>query len=189
MAMWDATAMFNQFRVKCSVAGKDDEYVLFTRIGRGTKRFTINNIFWGLLKSESKFDVGDLVKNSNNESFFLVAKSSSYRASKAELYKTNCFVNVVRLVDEYDGFEIVGKTEEVIKDNCLSVFEQVSAAMKLYDVGLLKTTSMRVLIPKDIEIKLLDRLYLNEEKYQVDDVDISSFPEFYYLQLSVDARG
>ena len=57
---FDATAMFNQFRTKCSVENKEDEFVLFTRIGRGTKRFTINNIFWGMLKYDSNFDVGDI---------------------------------------------------------------------------------------------------------------------------------
>lgn len=186
---WDATAMFNQFRTKCSVKNKEDEYVLFTRIGRGTKRFTVNNTFWGLLKSGSAFSTGDVVIDPDKNTYFLVAKAESYRAEKAELYKTNCTVKITRLVDQYDGYEVIGKEEEVVSEEALGVYEQVSANMKLYDLGLLKTTSMRVLMPMDVTIKLLDRLYLGADPYQVDDVNTSSFPSFYYLQLSVDTRG
>lgn len=186
---YDATAMFNQFRTKCSVENKEDEYVLFTRIGRGTKRFTVNNIFWGMLKYDSGFDVGDIIDDHKGNKYFLVAKVNSYRADKAELYKTNCTVRIVRLVDEYEGNDIVGQTEQVITDNQIATYEQVSARMKMYDLGLLKSTTVRVLIPKVANIKVLDRLILNGEKYQIDDVNKASFPNFYYLQLSVDNRG
>ena len=186
---YDATAMFNQFRTKCSVENKEDEYVLFTRIGRGTKRFTVNNIFWGMLKYDSGFDVGDIIDDHKGNKYFLVAKVNSYRADKAELYKTNCTVKIVRLVDEYEGNDIVGQTEQVIADNQIATYEQVSARMKMYDLGLLKSTTVRVLIPKVADIKVLDRLILNGEKYQIDDVNKASFQNFYYLQLSVDNRG
>ena len=75
------------------------------------------------------------------------------------------------------------------RDNILSVYEHVSARMKMYDVGLLKTTSMRILIPITVKVKLLDRVYLNGAKYQVDDIDTASFPQFSYVQLSIDNRG
>jgi hypothetical protein len=188
-ANFDATAMFNQFRVQCSVANKEDEYVVFTRIGRGTKQFTVNNVFWGILKSDSAFTVGDVVDDHRGNILFLVAKSDSYRADKAEFYRTNCEIKIARLVDEYEGTNVVGQTEEIISESTKGVYEQVSARMKLYDLGLLKSTTMRVLISKDVEVKLLDRIYLNNAVFQVDDVNISTFPEWYYLQLSIDNRG
>ena len=186
---FDATAMFNLFRTKCSVENKEDEFVLFTRIGRGTKRFTINNIFWGMLKYDSNFDVGDIVDDHKGNLYFLVAKVNSYRADKAELYKTNCKVKIVRLEDQYEGNDIIGQTESVIADNLLAVYEEVSARMKMYDVGLLESTTVRVLIPKTVDVKVLDRLYLNSEAYLVNNVNTSSFPGCYYLQLGADTRG
>lgn len=186
---FDVTAMFNQFRVKCSVENKEDEFVLFTRVGRGTKRFTVNNVFWGLLKYDSEYDVGDIITDPNGNKFFLVAKSNSYRADKAELYKSNCTVKVVRIENVYEGYEIAGEKETIIAENIIGTYERVSARMKMFDLGLLKTTTMRVLIPKVEDIKLLDRLYINDTPYQIDDIDTVSFPEFIYLQLSEDNRG
>lgn len=186
---WDATAMFNQFRVQCSVENKEDEFVVFTRVGRGTRQFTVNNVYWGMLKHDSAFVVGDIVDDHKGSLFFLVAKTDSYRADKAEFYKTNCNIKIVRLVDIYEETSVVGREEKVISEETHGVYEQVSARMKLYDLGLLKSTVMRVLIPKDSPVKLLDRVYLNEDKYQVEDVNTSTFPGFYYLQLSVDNRG
>lgn len=186
---WDATAMFNQFRVRCSVENKEDEFVVFTRVGRGTKQFTVNNVFWGMLKHDSAFTVGDIIDDHRGNTFFLVAKSGSYRADKAEFYRTNCDIKIVRLVDEYEETNVIGQIEETISESTQGVYEQVSARMKMYDLGLLKSTTMRVLIPKNTEVKLLDRIYLNGSTYQVDDVNISTFPQFYYLQLSVDNRG
>ena len=186
---FDATAMFNQFRLKCSVKDKEDEFVLFTRIGRGTKRFTVNNVFWGLLKYDSAFDVGDIVTDPKGFNYFLVAKSNSYRADKAELYKSNCTVKIVRLKDVYEGYEVVDQEEEMICEDTIGVYERVSARMKLFDLGLLKSTTMRVLVPKIEGVKLLDRLYINEKAYQIDDIDTASFPGFLYIQLSEDNRG
>ena len=61
--------------------------------------------------------------------------------------------------------------------------------MKMYDVGLLESTTVRVLIPKTADVKVLDRLYLDNEAYLVNNVNTSSFPGFYYLQLGADTRG
>lgn len=186
---FDATAMFNQFRIKCSVKDKEDEFVLFTRIGRGTKRFTVNNVFWGMLKYDSNFDVGDIVDDHKGNLYFLVAKVNSYRADKAELYKINCKIKIVRLEDQYEGNDIIGQAESVIADDSLAVYEEVSARMKMYDVGLLESTTVRVLVPKTVGVKVLDRLYLNGEAYLVNSANTSSFPGFYYLQLGDDTRG
>ena len=186
---FDATAIFNQFRTKCSVKGKDDEFVLFSRIGRGTKRFTVNNTFWGMLKYDSKFDVGDIVDDHRGNIYFLVAKVNSYRADKAELYKTNTKCKIVRLEDEYEGNEIVGQQETVIADDVLGVYEEVSARMKMYDVGLLESTTVRILIPKDTGIQQMDRMYINGVKYQVNYIGTASFPNFNYVQLGADTRG
>lgn len=186
---FDVTAIYNRFRVKCSVENKEDEFIVFTRIGRGTKRFTVNNVFWGLMKYDSAFDIGDVVDDHKGNLYFLVAKVNSYNADKVELYKSNCNVKIVRLVDKYEDYEVVGQEENTVADDVLSVYEHVSARMKMYDVGLLKTTAMRILIPITVKVKLLDRVYLNGAKYQVDDIDTASFPQFSYVQLSIDNRG
>lgn len=185
---YDATAMFSQFRVTCSCDGKDNEFIVFTRIGRGTRSFLVNNVRWGLMHKDSKFIPGDTIIDNNGNHLFLVAKTDSYRADKGEFYKTNCTISIKRLEDKYDGYDIIGKEETSIAENIDAVYEDVSGRMKLYDVGLLDTTTKRFIVPDTVDIKLLDRIYLLGEKLKVDYINKSTFPKFLYVQVSIDNR-
>lgn len=193
-ATWgfDATAMFTPFRTLCSCPGKDSEYVLFTRIGRGIKRFSVSNVYWGIMRAKSNFVIGDIVYDPDMQPYFLVAKVDSYRADKAEFYKPNCKVKLTRLQDKYEGYDKVGNEEVVISDNVDGVYEDVSARMKMYDLGLYQSTVKTLLVPKSTDVKLLDRIYMDgysNECFKVDNVSLSSFPEFLFLQVSLDDRG
>lgn len=186
---FSASAMFARYREICSVDGKQDEYVLFTRIGRGTKRFLVNNVFWGLLDSDTEFNTGDIVINSKNEKLYLVALAKNLQGVKGEFYKVNATIDIKRISQEYDEYDnpISSSATTVYKDyEC--VYEYVSTKMHLYDYGLLDSTVMRFLLSKDVDIQMLDRIVLNGKNYQVNNIDDFSFSPFRYCQCSEDTR-
>ena len=189
-AGFSATAMFARYRKVFYCDGKQPHYILFTRIGRGTKRFLVNNVQWGLMDSYSDFDCGDIITNEDkSEKYFLVSKINSLQGDKGEFYKTNCKVNIVRLQDEYDSaYNPIGKSEVIVHADLECVYEDVSSYMHVFDFGLLPDTTRRFIVPADTDIKLLDRIILNGDRMQVNNINHSEFAPFLYVQCKDDTR-
>lgn len=189
--MFSSTGMFATYRETLYCKAKDHrEYVLFTRIGRGVKRFPVNNMAWGLLDSDSKLETGDIcTRDSNNQTMFLVAKSNSKQGDKGEFYITNCKVKISHMVKQYDEYDNeIGNEEQVVYEDLDCVYEDISAHMYLYSYGLLATTTKRFILPPNTDVKLLDRITLNGHNVKVDNINVYDFAPFLYVQCSEDDR-
>ena len=68
------------------------------------------------------------------------------------------------------------------------VYEDVSAYMHVFDFGLLPDTTRRFIVPADTDIKLLDRIILNGDRMQVNNINHSEFAPFLYVQCKDDTR-
>lgn len=187
---FDATRMFAAWRETIECDGKKPEYVLFTRIGRGTKRFLVNNVRWGNLMSESSLECGDICTRTNGDTLFLVAKTDSHNGDKGEFYTTNTQVNIYEIANELDEYGNSSGTTSTLKSEDLKcVYEDVSAKMHMFDYGLLPTTTKRFILPKDTDVQLLDRIEINGQHLQVNSVNRFDFAPFLYVQCSPDERG
>lgn len=186
---FSATAMFARYRTVCHCENKDDEFIMFTRIGRGTKRFLINNVLWGLMDTDSAFDVGDVITDDNGTMYFLVAKTNSMQGDKGEFYKTNCTIDIVDVKKNYNEYgEQLDNSEITRYKDYPVVYEDVSAHMHLFDYGLLPTTTRRFIVPSCTVVNVGDRIVLNGENSRVDSINKSDFQPFLYLQCSKDNR-
>lgn len=187
---FDCTRMFASWREMITCEGKKPEYVLFTRIGRGTKRFLVNNVRWGSLMSESSLESGDICQRSNGDTLFLVAKTNSFNGDKGEFYTTNTTVNLYKVSNQLDEYgNTAGTAVEKTAENIKCVYEDVSAKMHLFDYGLLPTTTKRFILPKNTKVALLDRIESNGQLLQIDVINKFDFAPFLYVQCSPDERG
>nr|DAE86414.1 MAG TPA: protein of unknown function DUF3599 [Caudoviricetes sp.] len=187
---FDCTRMFASWREIITCIGKKPEYVLFTRIGRGTKRFLVNNVRWGSLMSDSSLESGDICQRSNGDTLFLVAKTNSFNGDKGEFYTTNTTVNLYKVSNQLDEYgNTAGTSVEKTAENIKCVYEDVSAKMHLFDYGLLPTTTKRFILPKDTKVALLDRIESNGQLLQIDVINKFDFAPFLYVQCSPDERG
>lgn len=187
---FDCTRMFASWRETVKCEGKKPEFVLFTRIGRGTKRFLVNNVRWGNLMSDSSLEAGDICERRNGDTLFLVAKTNSFNGDKGEFYTTNTIVNIYGIettTDEYGNTSGTSTTLKVKDLKC--VYEDVSAKMHLFDYGLLPTTTKRFILPMDTDVALLDRIEINGQFLQIDVINRFDFAPFLYVQCSPDERG
>lgn len=187
---FDATRMFAAWRETITCDGKKPEYVLFTRIGRGTKRFLVNNVRWGNLMSDSSLVAGDICERANGDTLFLVAKTDSHNGDKGEFYTTNTTVNIYSISNQLDEYgNTAGTTQDIKVKDLKCVYEDVSAKMHMFDYGLLPSTTKRFILPKDTDVALLDRIEINGQFLQVDSVNKFDFNPFLYVQCSPDERG
>lgn len=187
---FDCTRMFASWREIITCVGKKPEYVLFTRIGRGTKRFLVNNVRWGSLMSDSSLESGDICQRSNGDTLFLVAKTNSFNGDKGEFYTTNTTVNLYKVSNQLDEYgNTAGTAVEKTAEDIKCVYEDVSAKMHLFDYGLLPTTTKRFILPKDTKVALLDRIESNGQLLQIDVINKFDFAPFLYVQCSPDERG
>lgn len=187
---FDCTRMFASWREIITCIGKKPEYVLFTRIGRGTKRFLVNNVRWGSLMSDSSLESGDICQRSNGDTLFLVSKTNSFNGDKGEFYTTNTTVNLYKVSNQLDEYgNTAGTAIEKTAENIKCVYEDVSAKMHLFDYGLLPTTTKRFILPKDTKVALLDRIESNGQLLQIHVINKFDFAPFLYVQCSPDERG
>lgn len=188
-ARFSPTAMFYRYRTYVACDGKESEFILFTRIGRGTKRFLVGHVRWGLLDADSNLVPGDIVLDEQGNKYFLVAKADSMQGDKAEFYQTNCKATIVRPTKAYNDYdEPIGFNKEVLYEDYDCVYEDVSQFMHLYDYGLLPSTTRRFILPKDAKVKKLDRITVKGVHMQIDNINYSDFDPFLYVQCSNDER-
>ena len=134
---------------------------------------------------------GDLVKNlsTSTEYFITGLQKSTAGAIQAQLLKVNCTVDVVRLTQVFDAGKPTGKyTETVLYSGVGASYTDVTAQMKLYDSGLLSTSTRKFILPVLSGVKLLDRIKFGTEVCQIDDVNLTNNEGLLTIQTSIDKR-
>lgn len=174
-------------RKLCTCPGKEDQYVLFSRVGKSAKRFYISNVQYGNMAKDSTWIPGDMIFDGNDH-HFLVAKRDGYNVDRAEFYRQNCTVDITRPAKHFTGSNQDYYTETLVQLGIYSVFEDINGNMRQYDIGLLQTTTRRFLLSGNIPLQNLDRIKFRGEMMQVDYINTSDFYPFLYVQCSPDKR-
>jgi hypothetical protein len=174
-----------------SCTGKSNELIVVTRRGKTTDTKVMNNVRTAMLKDNTVLTNGDLVKNLSTFEEFLVVglQKSTSGAVQAQLHKVNCTVDIVRLTQVFSNGTPTGKyTETPLYTNIGASYVDVTAQMKLYDSGLLPTSTRKFILPKLEGIKILDRIKFGTEVCQVDDVNLTQNESLLTIQTSIDKR-
>jgi hypothetical protein len=193
---------FPDRKTLCQIQGKSNEYIVFSRISRGSTTKSLNSKFKGLLQDDTNIENGDLITENGNK-YFITAVRKSYLSTIAELYKANCDINIFKLEDIYNvNHQKTGTTETMTFSNIPTLQETITTTMKQYDLGLLPKTVKKFIVPKNSNIKLLDRIkigywyselflydFIAEECYQVDSIDNTTYKGLLYIQCSIDIRS
>ena len=174
---------FGSRAVECTVAGKDNEKIVFKRVSKSYGAYLENYVYSGLLQDDTKLVNGDVVEN-DGKTFFLVARRSSFFSEIGKLIRCNAVCSLIRKVKQYSGHDFIGykdESTEGVKCN----YRSISGKMSLYDPGLLPTTTLKLIIPK-LTVQLHDRVKLNEKVYCIDYIDDVTNDGVLTLQCSPD---
>ena len=171
-----------------SVAGKSNELIFCTRKGRSETASSMNNERIALLQDNTSITNADLVTNiTTNISYLVVGRESSNEANHAQLRKINATGVIVRIIAKYVNGTKVGDQEQSLFSNVPLSEATVSGNAKLYDAGILQNT-VKKFIMQNLEIKLLDRIKVNGNNYQIDAVDNTKYEGLLEVQCSIDNR-
>ena len=161
---------------------------LVLRKGKSVSPTTINDEKKILIDIQNNIQCGDIITRGNGTKYFIVAKQSSDECSDLIANIINTHIQVVKLDNMYEDYEVIGTEEKLLEENVPAYFRDVSASMRFYDAGLLKDTVKVILIKNTVDIKELYRVKLNNVNYQVDSIDEGRYQNMYYVQLSEDTR-
>ena len=169
-----------------SCNGKSDELIVTTRRGKTGSATVMNNDKQALLQDDTSYINGDLVTNkSTNNQYFSVGKQSSTEANQCQLRKINATIDISRLTPHFTSGKQDGYSEVTLFSSIGSVQIDVTANMRLYDIGLLPTTTKKIIV-KQTGIQKLDRIKFNGLNFQVDAINDSKYLNLYELQVSLD---
>lgn len=179
---------FRGTKVLGLIAGKSDEYFNITRTGNGSSRGQINNVFKALMQSDTKVVDGDIV-TIGTEKYFVVAKrSSATGTTMCQLNKANCTVSIVEIKKHFDSKKANDYDYEIPMHTDITAFyEDVSARMQMYDLGLISKSTRRFLVPV-LPMKLTDRIKFNGENMLIEGINATSYPGSLWIQCSPDMR-
>lgn len=161
---------------------------LVLRKGKSVSPTTINNEKKILIDIQNNIQCGDIITRGNGTKYFIVAKQSSDECSDLIANIINAYIQIIKLDNVYEDYEVIGTEEKLLEENVPAYFKDVSASMRFYDAGLLKDTVKVILIKNTVDIKELYRVKLNNVNYQVDSVDEGRYQNMHYVQLSEDTR-
>lgn len=179
---------FSDLLEEIIIEGKLSEQARIVRKGKTLDPRVINDQKKVLLFVGSNLRCGDIFTRGNGTSYFVVSRQQSDGAVDCQAMRINSHVEIDRLENVYEDYELVGLKEKIIEEYAPAYFKDVSANMKFYDAGLLKDTVKTILLKATVDIKELDRVKLNGINYQVDNIDASRYENMYYIQLSEDTR-
>jgi hypothetical protein len=168
-----------------SVQGKSNELMVATRKGKGATVSAVNNDKSALMQDNTAYTNGDLCTNlATNEKYFIVAKENSRDASRCQLKRVNCVIDIVEVKKHFDAKRLNDYDYEVpLHTNVSAFYEDISARMQQYDAGLLSKSTRRFLTPK-LDFKLTDRIKFNGKAMMVEDINTSSFQGMLWVQCS-----
>lgn len=172
-----------------SCTGKPNELIVATRRGRSVDPKIMNDRKTAALCDTTALANGDLVKNlsTSTEYFITGLQKSTSGAVQAQLQRVNCTVSIVRLTQVFVSGQATGKyTEVVLYDAVGASYVDVTAQMKLYDSGLLSTSTRKFILPKLTGLKLLDRIKFGSDNCKIDDINYTNNENLLTIQTSPD---
>ena len=185
-------SMFNRFKKSVHIAGKHDEKVVLVRQGRSaTSNFKNNFVYTALLQENTQLVNGDLVEMMHYDlpTFFLVVSvRKTDNSVQATFYKCNGLAFIFRPKDVWDENDNIVGTE-FVRVACVHVNHMIiNDYMRLLEPGVLPAVTKEFRMQK-CDVKLLDRIVIDGDKYVVDAIDNTKFDGLLAVQTSIDNRG
>ena len=176
---------FVQNRKKLSQCqGLADEYVVLKKNSRSSSRFTQNNIFGALLQDDTVYTNG-LMLTIDGHKYFVVTRRDNVLSKTAQLYKANCSTSIVTIKKHYTSGTFDYYTESPAI-TVVALQKDITGKMQQFDAGLLPNTVKKFILKADV--KLLDRIKLDEKNYQVNVVNSTEYEGLLEVQCSEDTR-
>lgn len=175
----------NQVR-NVMVQGKGVERMVFTRTGKTISIHKLNTQVMVLLQENSKVTEGDIVVDGTAE-YLVSALIPAFVSTQAKLFRVNAQIEIMRIVKSFTLDGVQKGLAELHYTNMPTFQETVTAAMRQYDAGLLPSTVKKFIIPI-CDMQLGDRIKLDNDVYQVDVVDNSTYQGLLGIQCSIDKR-
>lgn len=168
---------------------KTNEPIHLTRQGISNNDFAHTHKYKGLLISNTVLDEGDLVISKNDEKYLITAvrRIQFLNTNQANLWRCDCECSIMRLEDKFVGTNKVGTELVAIKENIPCVQKDTNGKIQSFDGGLLEGTIKLVYIQCVDDIKLTDRLVINNQSYQINSID-TSVRNILCIQLAEDKR-
>ena len=170
------------------IAGKEPEQWSITRAGRGKSTVAINSQFQCLVPKNTKVVKGDIV-TIESQKHFVTTVEKSFVNTVAKVYLVNCEIDIVAIKKHMVGKDKLWDYEEVKASDVPSYFEDVTAKMAQYDMGLLPKVTRRFLISSRAPIAITDRVKFNGSNMMVEGIDTSKFTGLLWVQCSNDTRS
>ena len=184
-------SMFNRFKKVVHIRGKPDEKVVVTRQGRSvTSNFKNNFVYTALLQENTRIENGDLLEMTlfDKPAFFLVVSVRKADASvQATFYLCNGLAFIYRPTEVYDendnltGHELRRVASVHVNHTIVNDY------MRLLAPGVLPTTTKEFRMQK-CDVRLLDRIVVDGDKFVVDAIDNTKFDGLLAVQTSIDNR-
>ena len=182
---------FNRFKKPIRIKGKCDEKIVLTRQGRSSaSNFKSNFVYTALLQDDTRLENGDLfeiILNDKPTFFLVVSVRRADMSRQATVYQCNGTAFIYRPFEIHDknDNQIDTKLERV---GCVHVNHMIiNDFMRVLDPGLLPSTTKEFRMQK-VDIKLLDRIVIDGDKYVVDAIDNTKFDGLLAVQTSIDNR-
>ena len=185
-------ALFNRFKKQITVHGKDSEWIVLTRTGKSSSsNFKSNFVYTGLLQDDSKLENGDVfITTIRNipKTFMVVSVRIADASIQATVYECNGVAHIYRPTEAYDENDELTGTGLKYIGYMDTNHVTVNAQMRLLDAGLLPSTTKEFRMPK-CDIKELDQIQLDGQKFCVDSIDLTKFNGLLAVQTSNDNRA
>ncbi len=184
-------AQFNRFKKPIVIRNKAPEKIVLTRVGKSnSSNFKSNFVYTALLQENTNLENGDIFECSlrgKSKNFIVVSVRNADASVQATVYECNGMAEIYRsqkVYDEYDNLkgEKLTKVAEIPTNHVT-----VNSTMRLLNAGLLPSTTKEFRLPV-CDIKLMDRIILDGEKFCVDAIDTTKFAGMLSVQTSNDNR-
>lgn len=179
---------FGDRRKQMLINGKTQEDVVLKRVGKMSKNiFAENYEFKVLCQDNTIIANGDIVTDGDTE-YLVTVRRDSFLTKTARFRKCNNTISVSRLIPKYGkSMRLIGNAESLICTDVPVSCREITAKMRMFDAGLLDDTVMEILMPiKDI--KLLDRITMNNKNFIVNNIDNIKYQGLLLLQCKEDER-
>ena len=147
--------------------------------------------FWeGLILAESNLQSGEVI-NINGIRYLVQTADPDPASGEYAFFaaKTNAVVTQKRYEEYLDENNNIVKGWNDINTNVPVFGMVVTAKLRQEDPGLLDQTRYVIQAPKWINAKLLDRIVLDGNNYQIESIDPLSLTGVLRIQLGLDVRG
>jgi hypothetical protein len=148
------------------------------------------SLFEGLIESNVNLKSGEIISHSGNS--YLVQTVQVERSGESEIYlaKANVITTLWResetLDADFNKVKAWGQVTGAI--NIPGYCEIIARLQRQQNAGFIDNTIYVLQIPNTIQVKKMDRVTFDGEKYKVESIDPSGMEGVYKIQLSADTR-